>query len=72
MTMKRNVAVCLSALVLVALAGAHAPAAGQTLTWPQRLTAPEGTIDIYQPQFDTLKGNVVTGRAAVGLTATGA
>ncbi|MCU0251084.1 MAG: hypothetical protein MUE61_12795 [Vicinamibacterales bacterium] len=71
MTLKRRFATCLSAFALVALAGAHAPAAGQTLTWPQRLTAPEGTIDIYQPQFDTLKGNVVTGRAAVGLTATG-
>ena len=55
----------------MALAAAHAPAAGQTLTWPQRITAPEGTIDVYQPQFDTLKGNAVTGRAAVGLTATG-
>ena len=71
MTLKRRFATCVSAFALVAMAGAHAPAAGQTLTWPQRLTAPEGTIDIYQPQFDTLKGNVVTGRAAVGLTATG-
>jgi len=41
------------------------------LSWPQQLTAPEGTVDIYQPQFETLKGNTVTGRAAVGLTATG-
>lgn len=42
-----------------------------TLTWPQQVTAPEGTIDVYQPQLEALKGNAVTGRAAVGLTATG-
>jgi hypothetical protein len=71
MTMKQGFVAFLSAAVLVALAGIHTPAAGQTITWPQRLTAPEGTIDIYQPQFDTLKGNTVTGRAAIGLTATG-
>jgi hypothetical protein len=70
-TMKRSLATYLFAGALLALAGVHTPAAGQTLTWPQRLTAPEGTIDIYQPQFDTLKGNAVTGRAAIGLTATG-
>ena len=56
---------------LVALAGFRTPAAGQTMTWPQQLTDPEGTIDIYQPQFETFKGNAVTGRAAVGLTAPG-
>jgi hypothetical protein len=56
---------------LVALAGFHTPTAGQTMTWPQQLTDPEGTVDIYQPQFETFKGNTVTGRAAVGLTAPG-
>jgi hypothetical protein len=55
----------------MALVGFHTPAAGQTMTWPQQLTDPEGTIDIYQPQFETFKGNAVTGRAAVGLTAPG-
>jgi Cu/Ag efflux protein CusF len=70
MTTTRRFAAYLSAAALLALAAA-APAAGQTLTWPQRITAPEGTIDVYQPQFDTLKGNAVTGRAAVGLTASG-
>ena len=66
----RRFAASLCAAAMVALAAAS-PAAGQTLTWPQRIAAPEGTIDVYQPQFDTLKGNAVTGRAAVGLTAAG-
>ena len=56
---------------LVALVGFHTPAAGQTMTWPQQLTDPAGTVDIYQPQFESFKGNAVTGRAAVGLTAAG-
>ena len=55
----------------MALVGFHTPAIGQTMTWPQQLTDPAGTVDIYQPQFESFKGNTVTGRAAVGLTATG-
>ena len=72
MTMKPRLAAHLLGGALLVFVTAHAPAAAQTLTWPQRLTAPEGTIDIYQPQFDRLEGNVVTGRAAVELTPTGA
>jgi hypothetical protein len=71
MRTKSRIAQVVLAGALVALVGFHSPAAGQTMTWPQQLTDPEGTIDIYQPQFETFKGNAVTGRAAVGLTAPG-
>ena len=71
MRLHSHVAHMVLAGALVALVGVHSPAAGQTMTWPQQLTDPEGTIDIYQPQFETFKGNAVTGRAAVGLTAPG-
>jgi hypothetical protein len=56
---------------LLALVGLHTPPAGQTITWPQQLSAPEETIDIYQPQFETFTGKTATGCAAVGLTASG-
>jgi len=71
MRLHSHVAHMVLAGALVALVGVHSPTAGQTMTWPQQLTDPEGTIDIYQPQFETFKGNAVTGRAAVGLTAPG-
>jgi hypothetical protein len=35
--------------------------------WPQEVEAPEGTIVIYQPQPESLKGNVLKGRAAMSL-----
>ncbi|MCJ7433500.1 MAG: hypothetical protein MUO77_08440 [Anaerolineales bacterium] len=40
---------------------------GQAIDWPQELTAPEGKIVIYQPQPESLKGNILTGRAAMSL-----
>jgi hypothetical protein len=45
---------------------ASAPALAQ-LEWPQEITAPEGTIVVYQPQPESLAGNVVSGRAAISL-----
>ena len=38
-----------------------------TIEWPQEITAPEGTIVIYQPQPETLAGTTLTGRAAISL-----
>ena len=52
---------CLSALLLAS------PAAFATLEWPQEIDAPEGTIVVYQPQPESLAGNVLGGRAAVQL-----
>ncbi|MGA9573301.1 MAG: hypothetical protein WBS20_05060 [Lysobacterales bacterium] len=37
------------------------------MDWPQEITAPEGTIVVYQPQPETLEGNILTGRAAISL-----
>jgi len=37
------------------------------IEWPQEVTAKEGTIVVYQPQPETLEGNVLTGRAATAL-----
>ena len=44
---------------------ATAPLALAQTTWPQEIADPEGTIVVYQPQPETLKGNVLTGRASV-------
>jgi len=35
--------------------------------WPQEVTAEEGTIVVYQPQPESLEGNVLKGRAAMSL-----
>jgi hypothetical protein len=51
---------------LLAAAAAWSLAA-EALVWPQEVTAPEGTIVVYQPQPESLKGNVLTGRAAMSL-----
>ncbi|MEQ1883253.1 MAG: hypothetical protein ABL878_20050, partial [Burkholderiales bacterium] len=42
-------------------------AAQALVNWPQEVAAPEGTIVVYQPQPESLKGNVLTGRAAMSL-----
>ena len=43
------------------------PLAQAALEWPQEVTAPEGTIVVYQPQPEALEGNRLSGRAAVAL-----
>jgi hypothetical protein len=43
----------------------------QATDWPQEITAPEGTIVIYQPQPESLNGNVLTGRAAMSFESAG-
>lgn len=56
--------------LLLVLAGAEAPAARLTPDpWPRELETPEGsTITVYQPQMETLKGDILGGRAAVSVT----
>lgn len=39
----------------------------QAIDWPQEITRDEGTIIVYQPQLETLQGNVLKGRAAMAL-----
>lgn len=58
----------LSIALLVAALCALAPAAANAQTpFPQQITAPEGTVTVYQPQPETLEGNVLTGRAAMSI-----
>jgi len=37
------------------------------LEWPQEISSDEGTIVVYQPQPESLEGNVLRGRAAIAL-----
>lgn len=63
----QRLTICLIVMFLVlptTLVWALAP---QPLDWPQEITAPEGKIIIYQPQPEKLKGNILTGRAAMAL-----
>jgi hypothetical protein len=52
--------IALLVLVIAALP-AHA------IDWPQEVEAEEGTIVVYQPQPESLQGNVLKGRAAMSL-----
>ncbi len=40
-------------------------------SFPQEITDPAGTVVVYQPQPETLKGNVLAGRAAMSVKAPG-
>ncbi|MGI9200123.1 MAG: carbohydrate-binding family V/XII [Woeseiaceae bacterium] len=61
--MKRLQAGFLAALLF------SAPAAA--IDWPQEVAADEGTIVVYQPQPESLEGNVLKGRAAMSLELNG-
>src|SRR5256885_2417994 len=37
--------------------------------WPLRIDSPDGLIEVYQPQPETLVGDKLTARAAVSLAA---
>jgi hypothetical protein len=52
--------------MLLALMLAASPLLAQ-LEWPQEITAPGGTIVVYQPQPEKLNGNVLSGRAAISI-----
>lgn len=55
------IAVCLFCFALNA--NAEAP----QIEWPQELTMEKGTLVIYQPQPESLKGKTLTGRAAMSM-----
>ena len=42
-------------------------ATAAAIDWPQEVTADEGTIVVYQPQPESLQGNILKGRAAMSL-----
>jgi len=54
-----------SALVLTACLLAGALAQAQEMTWPRDLDIASGVLTTYQPQVDTLEGDVLKFRAAV-------
>ncbi|GAB3277619.1 hypothetical protein GCM10027297_13920 [Parahaliea aestuarii] len=41
--------------------------AAQAIEWPQEISAPEGTIVVYQPQPESLQGDTLKARAAISL-----
>lgn len=43
------------------------PLSAQAIEWPQEVDAREGTIVVYQPQPESLEGNILTGRSAMSL-----
>jgi hypothetical protein len=43
------------------------PALGAQDPWPKRFEAPKGTVVMYQPQLESFKNDVLTGRAAVSV-----
>ncbi len=61
---------CIAA-ALVALAAVAAVAQDTDPGWPRDIVVPQGTITIYQPQAEDLKGNVFTGRAATSYVKNG-
>jgi len=62
----RNVG--LAGCVLFVLDGT---AQAQDSTWPRQIDFRNGTLVLYQPQPDSLNGNLLSGRAAVSFTAAG-
>jgi hypothetical protein len=60
------IAACLLCSVLSANA-LHASTEIPNIDWPQELTMDEGTLVIYQPQPESLKGKTLTGRAAMSM-----
>ena len=56
---------------LALLGVARGLAADKDPGWPRAMTVPEGKIVIYQPQAESLDGNVLKGRAAVSITLKG-
>jgi hypothetical protein len=39
--------------------------------WPRQIDAPEATIVLYQPQPESFKGNILSGRTAIAVTLKG-
>jgi hypothetical protein len=59
----------LARLLFILLALFASPA--WSMDWPQEITAKEGTVVIYQPQPESLEGDILKSRAAFSLELTG-
>ena len=51
--------------LLIIVASCVGPAYG--VEWPQDIEAEEATIVVYQPQLESLSGNIIKGRAAMAI-----
>ena len=70
--MKAAVSKLVSGLLLVLAAGVAHAAAITPDPWPREFTTPKGnTAIMYQPQFETFKGDTISGRAAISVTKKG-
>jgi hypothetical protein len=58
-------------LLAALLVPSFARAQEEDFGWPRQIVLSEGTITIYQPQPEDLKGNILTGRAATSFQKTG-
>ncbi|MBP2679681.1 MAG: hypothetical protein H6Q82_2746, partial [Deltaproteobacteria bacterium] len=69
----RIISLALGAVLLLLLpalpVGAEEFAA--TNDWPQEILTKEGKVLVYQPQLESLKGDTLTGRAAISFTPIG-
>ncbi|HSB62675.1 MAG TPA: carbohydrate-binding family V/XII [Thermoanaerobaculia bacterium] len=66
--MKAAVSKFVSGLLLVLFAGVARAAAITPDPWPREFTTPKGNSAVmYQPQFETFKGDTITGRAAISV-----
>ncbi len=60
-----------SLLVICILISMTLSAVSQEISWPRQIEADSVTIILYQPQLDSFKGNVMTGRLAISVSTTG-
>lgn len=60
---------CLLFPALLALLSRDAEA--QAIDWPRTIEVPEGRVVIYQPQLESFKGIVLSGRSAIAVTPAG-
>lgn len=52
---------------LIVICLAFTPVIAHGISWPQEVDADQGTIVVYQPQPESLKGNNLNGRSAMSL-----
>ena len=58
-------------LAFCVLVSGRLSAMSQELSWPRQIEADGVTIVLYQPQLDSFKGNVMTGRLAISVSTAG-
>ena len=67
---KAQTAICILIYLVSSALYAQAETETDAIEWPQELTMDEGTLVIYQPQPESLKGKTLTARAAMSMELT--